>query len=69
MLLASSDPASPKYGRHHSNEQLGALLAPPPATVSAVSAWMTSETGLNQSSVHVVGNGDFVQVEVSVAQA
>ncbi|EIW75873.1 tripeptidyl peptidase A [Coniophora puteana RWD-64-598 SS2] len=62
-LLASSDPAHPKYGAHLSKEEVHALLAPASDTLDIVHEWLESH-GLGKESVTKSAAGDWVTLRV-----
>jgi tripeptidyl-peptidase-1 len=65
-LLAVSMPSSPTYGKHLSNAQAQALVAPSAASLDAVHAWL-SEHGI--ALANLTSTADFVGGLVSVAAA
>ncbi|EJD45531.1 family S53 protease [Auricularia subglabra TFB-10046 SS5] len=67
-LYRVSDPASPDYGKHLSKEQVNAFLAPEPETLSAVTAWLTSN-GVQARPVSPAGEWLEFTVPVSKANA
>jgi tripeptidyl-peptidase-1 len=66
QLYAVSDPASAQYGRHLSAADVSALVAPAPATTSAVNAWLAHH---NVSASAATPAGDWLALTLSVAQA
>ena len=58
--MAVSDPDSPTYGQHLSNEQAHALVAPAPASIAAVMAFLR---GHGVEGVRATPNGDIIEVE------
>ncbi|KAI0675673.1 peptidase S8/S53 domain-containing protein [Trametes maxima] len=67
-LYEVSDPAHERYGQHLSKEDVAALVAPHPNSVSLVDAWLSAH-GLDLSSSQRSHAGDWVTIRVSVGQA
>ena len=66
-LMAASDPSSPAtYGRHKSNDEVHALVAPAAADAAAVASYLQTH-GL--AAKHASPNGDLLSVRLSVRQA
>eukprot|EP01062_Namystynia_karyoxenos_P059780 TRINITY_DN511_c0_g1_i3.p2 TRINITY_DN511_c0_g1~~TRINITY_DN511_c0_g1_i3.p2 ORF type:complete len:574 (+),score=210.79 TRINITY_DN511_c0_g1_i3:92-1723(+) len=65
-LMRVSDPRSPAYGRHLTNQQVHDLVAPAPAHISAVMGWLQSSGASPQPATP---NGDIITAEVTVEQA
>jgi len=65
-LMSVSDPDSPSYGQHLSNEEVHALIAPLPESILAVEEFLR-EAGID--SVSLTPNSDFIRAEVTVPQA
>jgi tripeptidyl-peptidase-1 len=65
-LMAVSDPDSPTYGQHLSNEQAHALVAPTPASIAAVMAFLRDH---GVAGVRATPNGDIIEAKVTVQQA
>ena len=65
-VLAVSDPASPRYGQHLTNQQVHALVAPTAAHVDAVHAFLARH-GVSGSAQ--TPNSDFITAHVSVGKA
>lgn len=63
-LYAVSDPASPRYGGHLSRDAVDALTAPHPASVAAVTAWLTS---LGAPGVQVAAGGGWASADLPVS--
>jgi hypothetical protein len=63
--MSLSDPSSPAYGRHMTNEQVHRLIAPTPASLAAVEGFLRSH-GLEPRRVSP--NGDLIQITLSVQQ-
>ncbi|EJD43708.1 subtilisin-like protein [Auricularia subglabra TFB-10046 SS5] len=67
-LYDVSNPLSPAYGKHLSKEQVEALVAPHPTTVSIVEDWLATH-GIAPSSCSRSPAGDWLYVTVPVSQA
>ncbi|KAJ6786523.1 hypothetical protein PWT90_07042 [Aphanocladium album] len=50
LLAEVSDPDSPKYGQHYSQDQVAELFAPEQSTIDAVKKWLIS-SGIPESSI------------------
>ena len=61
-LLASSDPASPRYGQHMNFEDMNQLLRPPTEARKAVVDWLAS-AGVNHSENRA---GDIIEATLPV---
>jgi tripeptidyl-peptidase I len=67
-LAEISDPFHERYGEHMSKEQVEELVAPHPTSVDAVSKWLATH-GIRSKACHQSPAGDWVTVNVPVAQA
>lgn len=71
-LLASlyevSDPTHSRYGQHLTKEETDALVRPHADTINTVDAWLVHH-GISPSSCHRSGAGDWIALNVTVAQA
>lgn len=65
-LLEVSDPDSPSYGAHLSNDAVHSLIAPSQASIDIVRGFLE---GHGVQALPVTPNGDFLRATVSVAQA
>merc|ERR1711924_359856 len=65
-LMRVSDPSSPEYGKHLSNEQVHALTSPDPKHILAVSSFL-KQHGAEPHSASL--NNDFIVVKVPVKTA
>ncbi|KAJ7114150.1 family S53 protease-like protein [Mycena crocata] len=65
-LCAVSDPASPLYGQHLTQEEVAAFVRPTNETFLAVTAWLS---GNNISSTPISPAGDMLQIVLPVAKA
>ncbi|KAL0950239.1 hypothetical protein HGRIS_010224 [Hohenbuehelia grisea] len=67
-LYAVSDPDSERYGQHFSKEEVDALVAPHPESVSRVDSWLASH-GFNAEDIERSSAGDWATVRVPVRVA
>ncbi|THH27752.1 hypothetical protein EUX98_g6437 [Antrodiella citrinella] len=67
-LYEVSDPYHSKYGQHLSKEEVEALVAPHPDTVSVVDSWLSAHD-IDLASVQRDNGGSWITVRVSVEQA
>jgi tripeptidyl-peptidase-1 len=69
-LMEVSDPRSPKYGKHMSNDAVHKLVAPAPSTLEAVNSFLHDNEVLN-TTLSLSPNSDLlsVTVPVSIAEA
>ncbi|PIL32648.1 hypothetical protein GSI_05352 [Ganoderma sinense ZZ0214-1] len=65
-LLDVSDPTSPNYGKHLSNDEARAFVAPAPETVQAVTGWLAQH---NITANAASPSGDVLQMAVDVNTA
>eukprot|EP00939_MAST-03C_sp_MAST-3C-sp1_P000047 g47.t1 len=65
-LVAVSDPDSPRYGEHYSNEDVHALIAPEHRHLSAVLEHVRSH---DLEPISLTPNSDIIAVDVTVSQA
>jgi len=66
ILLQTSDPSNPSYGKHLNQSQIDAILAPLPRSIRVVLAWLSSH---HVSPKWTSANSDFITVIVTVEQA
>lgn len=69
VLWEVSDPNSPQYGNFLDNERVHDLLAPDPEHLKRVREWLQSSTGDAGAIKEATPNGDFLGIDVTVAQA
>jgi tripeptidyl-peptidase-1 len=62
LLMAVSDPRSPRYGQHATNEEISALVSPPKSDVDFVASWFRSQA----DDVHVTAYDDALKITSSV---
>lgn len=67
-LYAVSDPASPRYGKHLSKEDVEELIAPDLGALETVNDWLTSH-GFNLSNAVRSGPKDWIKVKTTVQKA
>lgn len=69
-LFEISDPEHPRYGNHLSKEEVDALVAPHPETLTLVDEWLVSH-GINLTGPEVVRSSasDWVTVTIPLRQA
>merc|ERR1711865_34974 len=65
-LLAVSDPQSPEYGRHLSNDQVHELIAPTSSSINAVRDWLSSHGIVPQV---ITPNSDWLTATMSIGSA
>jgi tripeptidyl-peptidase-1 len=68
VLYSVSDPRSAEYGNHWSAEEVQRFVAPRPESVRAVREHL-AQCGVRPERHRLTPNGDFVTVEVTVAEA
>lgn len=68
MFWAVSTPSSPEYGRFLSFEQIADLVRPDSEAVSILRDWLQSN-GIDFARQRLSVSGDWLQVDVSVAEA
>ncbi|KAG5633905.1 hypothetical protein H0H81_004466, partial [Sphagnurus paluster] len=66
LLLAVSDPASPSYGQHWTQEQIVSRFAPPETAVASVRAWLEAE-GVEPKRIRRSFNQAWVEVRDATA--
>ena len=67
VLNSVSDPRSPSYGKHLSNDDLKALLLSK-KNVDTLTAWLSAE-GVSDENISVTLVGDLVKVKLTTTQA
>ena len=67
-LYEVSDPDHPRYGAHLSKEQVEAIIAPHPESITAVDKWLASH-GFSESSISRSPAKDWATIRVPVALA
>ncbi|WPH02942.1 alkaline serine protease AorO [Acrodontium crateriforme] len=68
LLLEISDPDSPKYGKHYSQDEVIELFAPSDLTVSAIRSWLES-AGIAAHRISVSANKQWIQFDADVDEA
>lgn len=69
MLTRCYQLTSRRYGAHLTKEEAEALVAPHPDSVEAIESWLQYH-GINPANtIHRSGGGDWITLQVSVAQA
>ncbi|KAK2465693.1 hypothetical protein APHAL10511_002237 [Amanita phalloides] len=68
-LMETSNPFHERYGQHLSKDEVDSLVAPHPDSIRAVEEWLTSHGIDLFDAIHRTDAGDWITVQVSVAQA
>ncbi len=58
-MLAPTDPTSPTTGHHMTLEEVNALVAPAPASITAVRDWLLGVEGVQEEHVRWTAAKDF----------
>ncbi|RDX57219.1 subtilisin-like protein [Lentinus brumalis] len=68
-LLDIADPHSPNYGNHWSYAKVAETFRPSKESVDTVHSWLVDDLGIDSHKVQINGNGDTVQLNITVAEA
>ncbi|TFL02036.1 subtilisin-like protein [Pterulicium gracile] len=68
-LAEVSEPQHERYGQHLSKEEVDALVAPHPDTLSTVEGWLAAHGLDPENAIHRSSSGDSITLKVSVSQA
>ena len=66
-LSFSSQPDSPKYGKHYTAEEVSELFAPTQSTVDAIYNWLMS-AGVVKEKISQSWNKQWIQLDISTAE-
>ncbi|KAF7346774.1 Subtilisin-like protein [Mycena sanguinolenta] len=69
LLLDVSDPQSPNYGKHWTHAQVKEVFRPSGETVDTVRGWLVQDAGIAAEKIELNGNGDMMQVNVTISEA
>ncbi|KAJ6454196.1 subtilisin-like protein [Mycena sanguinolenta] len=70
LLLDVSDPQSPNYGKHWTHARVKEVFRPSSETVDTVRGWLVPhDAGIPAAQIKLNGNGDMIQVNVTIAEA
>ncbi|CDO75343.1 hypothetical protein BN946_scf184966.g11 [Trametes cinnabarina] len=67
-LLDIADPESPNYGKHWTPDQIKDAFRPSKESFEVVHSWLASD-GVDRTRIELSDNGQYVRVNVSVAEA
>lgn len=65
LLAEVSDPDSPKYGQHYTQEQVAELFAPEQATIDAVRKWLV-DSGIPEAGISSTTSKGWLDFETTV---
>lgn len=66
MTVSSSDPKSPDYGKHYTQDQVVDLFAPAEESIAAVKKWLV-DSGVPVDSITVPKSKGWIQFESTVS--
>ncbi|KAJ7259142.1 subtilisin-like protein [Mycena haematopus] len=69
LLLDVADPQSPNYGKHWTPAQVKETFRPSTETVDIVYGWLAHDAGIPVDKIMLNGNGDMLQVNLTIADA